>query len=109
MGATAGQAADAACQASCRCERVACFRYFCTFKYTHAQINQADGVFFFVNFYHRPADGCDADIETEDVVDWIGFECSHQFLHNMMFGKHKYILGKYYHANEMLDWVPIWN
>jgi len=27
----------------------------------------------------------------------------------MMFGKYKYILGKYYHANEMLDWVPIWN
>jgi len=27
----------------------------------------------------------------------------------MMFGKYKYILGKYYHANEMLDWVSIWN
>jgi len=26
-----------------------------------------------------------------------------------MFGKYKYILGKYYYANEMLDWVPIWN
>ncbi|MBH6237622.1 hypothetical protein I7M28_00985 [Neisseria meningitidis] len=80
MGATAGQAADTARQTPCHGKGVACFRYFGTLKYAHAQINQADGVFFFVNFYHRPADGCDADIEAEDVVDWIRFEGSHLLL-----------------------------
>ena len=84
MGATAGQAADATRQTPCRGQRISRFRHFRTLKNTHSQINQANRIFFIINFHHRPTDGCNADVETEDVIQWIGFKSSHLFLRNFI-------------------------